>query len=201
MDAKSDMAGSCGPSLSLLALVCVLVACTHEERISLSSPAPANVAPVAGADRVSLDVVTQDKRAQFADRVGTVRSNSKRIVSDGDVADLIRSAVEQGMKAQGFVLAAGGLIVTVELQNFYCDRSWSTSASVAFTLRARDNAGRTLYARYYESTGKEGATLAQGADDCRLAFERAIQSVVKQVIDDKALQTALLSAASKATRS
>ena len=67
----------------------------------------------------------------------TIRS-SKRIVVDTDVADLVRGAVEQGLKAQGFALAAGGLVVTVELQNFYCDFSFTISAGVAFTLRVRD---------------------------------------------------------------
>jgi uncharacterized lipoprotein YajG len=144
-----------------------------------------------------LDVVSQDKRAQFADRVGTIRGSRRMIVVDTDVTDLVRGAVEQGLKAQGFVLAAGGLVVTIELQNFYCDFSFSVSAGVAFTLRVRDKAGRTLFTHYYEGTRSEGSSLFQSTETCKPAFERAIQHAVSQVMDDKALQAALLSASVK----
>jgi uncharacterized lipoprotein len=183
-------------ALSIVAIGCALVACTGEERISLTyAPAP-NVAAVAGADQVTLDVVSQDKRAQFKDRVGTVRGSSRRIVADNDVVDLLRGAVEHALKVEGFVLAAGGLIITVELQNFYCDYSFGTTASVAFTARARNGAGRTLYTRYYEGAGKGSSSLFQTAESAKEALEQAIGNAVNQVIEDKALQAALLSAAS-----
>jgi uncharacterized lipoprotein YajG len=167
-----------------------LLAACAEQRISLDYKPATNIAPVVGADRVSLDVVSQDKRPQFKDQVGTIRGSSRKIVADADVADLVRSAIEHGFKAEGFVLAAGGLVVTVELQNFYCDASLGPTAAVAFTLRARTGAGRTLYSRYYEGAGRAG--VLQSADNCRVALEQAVGGAVGQVIEDKALQAALL---------
>jgi hypothetical protein len=176
----------------LVAFAGALAAC-GPETISLAPPRTAAVAAVAGAERVSLDVVSQDKRPQFQDRVATYRGTTNRkIVADSDVADYVRGGVEQGLKAEGFVLAAGGLIVTVELQNFYCDASIGTTAAVAFTLRARTGSGRTLYTRYYEGSGSAGTF--QAASNCKAALEQAAAAAVDQALRDKALQSALLSA-------
>jgi uncharacterized lipoprotein YajG len=183
-----------GRALSIIAIGCMMAACSSEQRISLAYAPATNVAAVAGADQVTLDVVSQDKRAQFKDRVGTVRNSYTKIVADNDVADLVRGAVEHGLKAEGFVLAAGGLIVTVELQNFYSDSTLGTTASVAFTVRARTGAGRTLYSRYYE--GKGSAGVFQTAENAKAALDQAVGNAVNLVIEDKALQVALLSAAS-----
>lgn len=179
----------------IAAIICALAACGREEKISPSYTPLTGVAIVPGADRVSLDVVSQDNRATLKDRVGTVKQPWMRVVADNDVAALVRGAIARGLKDQGFVLAAGGLIVTVELQNFYGDYSLGADASVAFTLRVRDSIGRTLYTRYYEGSGKAGLGLIfQAADRIKTALEQATGNAVKQAMDDKALQRALLSA-------
>ena len=176
-------------AIGILGLV---AACGTKPPISLTQPPAPAVAPVAGADRVGLDVVSQDKRPQYKDRVGTIRGSNARVVADTDVADFVRSAVESALKAEGFVLAAGGLTVTVELQNFYCDAGTNPTAAVAFTVRARTGAGRTLYSQHYEGSGRSG--FLQSAENCKAALEQAVGSAVQQLADDKALPAALLSA-------
>jgi uncharacterized lipoprotein YajG len=170
----------------------LLSACSTERTLSLAQPPAPNAAAVAGAGQVSLDVVSQDKRPQYRDRVGTMRGSNVKMVADTDVADFVRSAVEGALKAEGFVLAAGGLVVTVELQNFYCDASTNPTAAVAFTVRARTGAGRTLYSHHYEGTGRSG--FLQTADNCKAALEQAVGGAIRQVTDDKTLPAALLSA-------
>ena len=192
MPAKTRTLAGWGSVLPMVAIG-MLGACSSVQTISLAYTPATNVAPVAGASRVSLDVVSQDKRAQVKDQVGTIRGSSRRIVADNDVADLVRKGIEQGLKDEGFVLAAGGLVVTVELQNFYCDASLGPTAAVAFTVRARTGAGRTLYSHYYEGAGRAG--ILQSADNCKVALEQALGAAINQVIEDKALQSALLAAA------
>jgi uncharacterized lipoprotein YajG len=174
-------------------MVGLVAACTHEERVTLSPPV-VNVAPVSGAEQVNLDVVSQDKRVQFKDRVGTLRSSSMRIVADADVADLVRGAVASGLQKQGFALTAGGLILTVELENFYCDIYYATSASVSFTLRVRGDAGRTLYAHHYEGAGSAGSAIFDRNAAAKKALEEAVGAAIDQVMQDRSLQRALLSA-------
>jgi uncharacterized lipoprotein len=62
---------------------------------------------------VTLSLASSDKRKQFTDRVGTKRNGygmeMARIVSTNDVPGIVRDAVEQEFKTQGFVVGPGGL--------------------------------------------------------------------------------------------
>jgi uncharacterized lipoprotein YajG len=178
--------------VAAIGILGLVAACGTRPPISLTQPPAPTVAPVAGAGAVRLDVVGQDKRPQYRDRVGTVRGSNAKVVTDTDVADFVRGAVEGALKAEGFALAAGGLTVTVELQNFYCDAGTGPTAAVAFTVRARTAAGRTLYSQHYEGTGRSG--FVQSDENCKAALEQAVGSAVRQLADDKALPAALLSA-------
>ena len=171
-----------------------LSACV-ERPISLSYVPPSPSAAIPGAEKVKLDVVAVDKRAQFMDRVGT--ANGARIIADGDVKELVRSAIERELTARGFSVAAGGLVVTVELQNFYINYTFSSSADVAFSIRVRGNsgAGPSLFSHYYQSTSKTHGTFESAKAGSKACLEEALAGAVKQVMDDRNLQAALLSAA------
>src|SRR5476651_2013271 len=140
----------------------LLSGCSSTIDVSFENSRLPGVAVVPGAERVSLDVVARDARVQFKDRVGTLRHNAQKIVANNDVADLVRSSVEQLFKDQGFTVAAGGLIVTKEVQNFYFDSNFGSTSSVIFTLRARDLTGRTLYSHGYEGSAEGGLVGALG---------------------------------------
>jgi uncharacterized lipoprotein YajG len=186
-------------TLPLLVAV-ALSACSGESQISLAFAPVGNVTAVPGADRVLLDVVSEDKRPQFADPEGVGRSSRLRLVADKDVAELVRTSVEQALQAEGFVVAAGGLVVAIQLQDFFCRFSLTASASVGYTLRVRDPAGRTVYSRFYEGKATAGPTLIEPQESCKAALERAFLSSIKQLAGDKALQTALLSMPGSATQ-
>jgi uncharacterized lipoprotein YajG len=184
-------------ALPVGAIRLALSACQTDFPLSLAYP-QTRVAALPGAENVSLDVVGEDKRSEFKDRVGTFRGSYKRFVADNDVTETVRSAVEHGLKDQGFVIAAGGLVVVVELQNFYCDCSNTARASVAFTARARDGGGRRLYSHYYEGSNTVGGSLMQmpetTAANAKSALEQAIGAAVSSMMEDKAMQGALLAA-------
>lgn len=174
-----------------------LAACGAQQPISLAYvPATTSVA-IPGAEKVRLDVVAVDKRTQFTDRVGT--ADRRRIVADGDVKELVRSAIERELTARGFIVAAGGLVITIELQNFYIDYTLSSSADVAFSIRVRGDAGAgpTLYSHYYASTSKTHAAFGSANAGSKESLEEALASAVKQVMEDRSLQAALLSGAAK----
>jgi hypothetical protein len=178
------------------ALFLLLTACGPIE-ISLEAKRLPNIAAVPGAERVSLDVVAQDARADArtpsAHIVGRLRHSNERIITSNDVADLTRSGVEQVLKDQGFVVAAGGLVIIAELQDFYFDSSSGTTSTVAFTLRVRDLSGRTLYAHHYEGKyeGDMVMSLGTGAKAKR-ELEAALADALRQVSVDTALRQALL---------
>ena len=153
---------------------------------------------VPGAGAVALDVVNQDKRVQFKDRIGAVRGG-RNIGTDSDPSELVRGAVEQELKGQGFVVAPGGLVLTVELQNFFCDYGFASSINIGFTIRLRDASGRTLYSHYYEGGANSGDVLTF---DMKGAVKKLVEQALAQALDlvagDKSLQRALLFSNAKA---
>jgi uncharacterized lipoprotein YajG len=171
-----------------------LAGCGGNIDIVLDSPRLPGVAVVPDAASTSLDVVARDARVQFKDRIGTLRHNSQKIVADNDVVDTVRSAVESVLKDQGFVLAPNGLIVTVELQNFYFDSNFSTASSVIFTLRVRDLSGRSLYVHGYEGSSTGGMVMSFGVGEkAKRELKAALEDALKKVNEDTALQKVLLS--------
>jgi uncharacterized lipoprotein YajG len=193
-------------AISVAAPGSLLAACNSlsEESVAIAYVPSSAPAAVPGAENVSLSVIAVDKRAQLRDRIGTKRAvNTARLLAANDVIDLVRSAVEQDFKAEGFVIGSGGLTVTIDVQNFYNDfRSEgafpSALANVAFTLRVKDGAGATLYTRFYEGNGKVENVFNQSADTAKVALQQALANAVRQVTEDQALQAVLQSARSKA---
>jgi uncharacterized lipoprotein YajG len=187
-------------TLMVIASAVCLSACDTEIRIPLAYTPTTAFPVVPGAEKISLDVVAVDKRAQFKDRVGTASTSAKKIVTEGDPKELVRSALEHELKAEGFVVAAaGGLVITVELQNFYINYTLGSAADVAFSLRVRDGAGAgaALYTHYYASTSKSHGVFASASAGSQACLEEALAGAVRQVMEDKNLQAALLSAASR----
>jgi uncharacterized lipoprotein YajG len=186
------------PMCLIAVIACTQAACS-ERRISLAYTPPGNVAAVPGASQVTLDVVGLDKRMQVKDRIGEFRGSPLRVVAEKDVPVLVRGAVAGALTDQGFFLASSGLVVTVELLNFYCAYEYRAKATVAFALHVDDAAGRTLYTGAYDGASVAGGPYSlHPIDQVTTALDQATGEAIKQLIEDKALQRALLSARSRA---
>ena len=185
---------------------CLLAACNSlsEETVAIDYVPSSTPAAIPGAENVALSVVAADRRVQLKDRIGTKRAvTTARILPANDVVELVRSAVEQQFKALGFAVATGGLAVTVEVQNFYDDFHSGGAllisvANVAFTIKVKNSTGATLYSHFFDGTGRIDNVLDQSAANAKAALQKALADAVRQVAEDKALRSALLS--EKATR-
>lgn len=172
-----------------------------EDKVAIDYIPPEGTQVVTGASAVTLEVKGADERPQYRDRVSVKKNmygmEMARIVATNDVVDLVRSGVEQGLKAEGFAIRSGGLTVGIELQNFYNNfksglASGMAVAEVAFALKVRNPAGVLLYTQFYNSTATvDGIVLASGAN-AKAALEKAATLAVKSVLDDKALHEALI---------
>jgi uncharacterized lipoprotein len=184
------------------AAACCLTACNTiiDEKTSIDFVPSSVPGILPGAENVSLSVVAVDKRTQYRDRISSKRTAVGTIVTPtNDVIDLVRRAVEQEFKAEGFVIGDGGIAVTVEVQNFYTDfpmpgLTMSAAADVALTLRAKNSADVTLYSRFYDGTGKVDPIFNESAANVKIALQQALANAIQQMVEDKALQSALLSA-------
>jgi uncharacterized lipoprotein YajG len=161
------------------------------------------VTPVAGAKAVLLTVNASDRRTQHADRISTKRNfagmEMARIDSDNDVVDLVRRNVESGLRAQGFAIGPGRLVVSVELQTFYNDfhrglGAWTETGEVAFTLKVTNAGGTVLYSSSYDGTATDSFFLST-AGNAKASLQKALTLAIRKMLEDQALQQALLSAA------
>jgi uncharacterized lipoprotein YajG len=187
---------------ALLAVAASLSACAlAEDKETLAYVPNEAVAPVPGAQGVVLAVSAKDARVQFTDRISTKKNGygmeMARITSTNDVVELVRSSVERELKAEGFTIGQGGSTVAIELQNFYNNfrysMTWTAAAEVAFSVKVRTAAGALLYTGNYDATATlDGVFLASGSN-AKEALQKALTQALRKMIDDRALQAALLS--------
>jgi uncharacterized lipoprotein YajG len=189
-------------ALALLAAGLLSACALSEDKVPLDYIANTGVTPVAGADKVSLAVTGADRRSQYTDRISTKKNGygmeMARIVAANDVVELVRGGVERELRAQGYAIGPGGLSVTVELQNFYNNfrvgfASGNAVADVALAVKVRNAAGTLVYSQLYDATATVEVFLASGAN-ARDALQKALTLATRKILEDQALQAALLSA-------
>jgi uncharacterized lipoprotein YajG len=190
------------PASAVLAVALLSACALSEDKVPVDYIPNTGVTPVAGAPMVPLAVTGVDGRSQYADRIGTKKNGygmeMARIVAANDVVELVRGGVERELKAQGFALGPGGTSVTVELQNFYNNFriglvQGSAVADVALAIKVRNAAGGLVYSQLYDATFSIDVMMASGTN-ARDSLQKALTLATKKIVDDKALQEALLSA-------
>jgi uncharacterized lipoprotein YajG len=179
-----------------LTLSLALSACSHfnDEAVAIAPPSMQPAPTVPGAAAVSLSITAVDKRAQLRDRIADRAGiGAAKVTASNDVIETVRQAIEQEFQAEGFTLG-GGLVVTVEVENFYGQYGGGTPARVVFTLRVRDRAGATLATEHYEGSARMRLTLiTEEAEAIRKALEQALGNAVSALRNDAALKAKLLS--------
>ena len=191
---------------SIVAVVAagLMVGCAlSEDKVPVDYvPDPTPRAPVAGAANVTLSLTATDKRTQYNDRIGTKKNGygmeMARIVSTNNVVDLVRTSLEQELKAEGFRVGEGGAALTIEVQNFYNNFklglfAGTAVAEVTFTVKVRNAAGTLLFQNAYTGTGTVDDIMMAGGTNAKAAVEKALTAAVKLAADDAELRKVLLS--------
>jgi uncharacterized lipoprotein len=172
-----------------------------EDKVPVDYIANTGVTPIAGAEAVSVTVTGVDRRSQYVDRISTKKNGygmeMARIVATNDVVEVVRGGVERELKAQGYAVGAGGVSVTVELQNFYNNfrlglMSGGAAADVAIGIKVRNAAGTLIYSQLYDATSVNDVFMASGTN-AKESLQKALTLTTRKIIDDKALHDALLS--------
>ena len=187
-------------AIAVLAAGALLACALSEDKVPVDYIANTGVARVAGAETVSLTVAGVDRRTQYTDRISTKKNGygmeMARIVAANDVVEVVRGGVELELKTQGYAIGPGGLTVTVELQNFYNNYrtgfvSGSAVADVAIALKVRNAAGALVYSQLYDASVNNDIFMMTGPN-AKAALEQALTLTTQKIIEDKALQAALL---------
>lgn len=192
--------GGLRPAIAVFAAALLSACALSEDKVPVDYIANTSVTPVAGAEAVTLTVTGIDGRTQYTDRISTKKNGygmeMARIISTNDVVEVVRGGVERELKAQGYVIGPNGLSVTVELQNFYNNFrlglvQGSAVAEVAIAVKVRNAAGGLLYSQLYDATASVDVMLASGTN-AREALQKALTQATQKIVEDKALQAALL---------
>jgi uncharacterized lipoprotein YajG len=180
----------------------LLSACAlSEDKVPVDYIPNTGVMPVGGAEAVSLTVTGLDRRAQYMDRISTKKNGygmeMARIVATNDVVEVVRGGVDRELKAQGYAIGPSGLSVTVELQNFYNNFrvglvSGGAVADVAVAVKVRNAAGALVYSQLYDASITNDVFMASGTN-AKEALQKALTVTTKKILEDRALQDALLS--------
>lgn len=166
-------------------------------------PDPTPRAAVPGAANVTLSLTAVDRRTQYNDRISTKKNGygmeMARIVSTNNLVDLVRTSLEQELKAEGFRIGDGGTSLTIELQNFYSNFkiglfAGAAVADVTFTLKVRNTAGTLLYQNAITGNATVDNVMLASGTNAKAAVEKALTAAVKQAADDPEMRKVLLQA-------
>lgn len=189
------------PAISIAVAGLVCACALSESKVPIDYVANTGVAPIAGAEAVSLNVTGVDRRTQYVDRISTKKNGygmeMARIVAENDVVEVVRGGVERELKAQGYAVGAGGLSITIELQNFYNNyrlgfASVGAVADVAIGLKVRNAAGALIYSQLYDASNTDEVFMGSPSK-AKESLQKALTLTTRKIVEDKALQQALLS--------
>lgn len=171
------------------------------DKIDVPYQGKPNITVVDGAGSVFLNVVNEDKRTVFKDRVGTKKNGygmeMAAIVPSNDVAKTFSDAISHELESVGFKLGPNGKIVKVELVRFYNDFKMGFFAGDAvadglITVQVLTSKGDILYTRTYEGGAMEPNIQLATGSNAQAALVKAMADIVAKVVQDKDLHAALL---------
>jgi uncharacterized lipoprotein len=190
-----------------LVVACFAVACLSGcaltvDRIDLQYSQQPGVSPIAGADKVVIDVKVTDHRpdkSKVSSKKNGFGMEMAPIVANEDVAITIRKAMEQELRARGFKLAAEAALVQIaaDLTRFYNDHktgffAGDAIADLNLSVNVKAKAGGLLYSRQIVAQGVEPNTQLMSGENARLALDRALDNGMKALFGDQEFLAALV---------
>lgn len=176
-----------------------LAACaTTEDVVSVPyKAAPAAAAP--GAERIQVTVTARDVRAMNRGRISSKKNSygmeMAAIRAKDDVADTVRLALSDELKARGFGLGAGGPSVNANVHVFYADFqtglvTGKANGDVHLTVAVTDSRGADAYRNLF--IGKSSNTVAlAGGKNAAAAISDALRDALSKLFADPAFLAAL----------
>ena len=165
------------------------------EQIELHYNPQQEVAPVPGANNVSVNVQVTDQR-QDKSKVSSKKNGygmeMAAITAVEDVAVTIRQAIEQELRIRGFQLASTDALVQIaaDITRFYNDHktgffSGDAIADLNMSVTVKSKGGNLLYSRQIVAQGIEEHTQLATGNNARLALDKALQNGMKMLFEDQ----------------
>ncbi len=196
---------------TIFALLCVAFLCsgcaftTDTIDVPYQSIAPAT--PIADTSGITVTVTSTDGRTTNRDRVSTKKNgygmNCAPILASNDIPTTVSDAFAQELNARGFKIGGNGVILKVEIVQFYNDFqpglfSGNAVASVAFNTEILSPDGSIAFSKYYQGSGNNPNIQLAGGSEARVALIKAFQSAIASAVDDPDFIKGLITAGAKA---
>lgn len=191
------------PGLALaIALAAVQGCALTTERVNLAYTPQSYAAKVQSAETVNLTVQVSDARI-IRDRVSAKKNGygmeMAAIVADGDVAASLAQAIQTELRARGFGVNGGPILVAVELSKFWNDFKigfWagSADAELVMNVQVRKADGTILFSKLVTGNGNVPSLQIMNGSNAKLALDAALNDAVSDLVNDRAFLDALIQA-------
>lgn len=190
--------------LACIGLLAALGACAlTPDKIDLQYQSTAQTAVVPEASGIVVQVTASEGRQADLGKVSAKKNaygmEMAPITTGQSLPDLVRSAVEQELRREGFQIGRGPVLVHLELEKFHNDFKsgfWTGDAVAEITVMAEIKSanGRILYARSVTGTGEEKDILLAVGENAKAALDRALSSCIARLVGDPNFTQAILTA-------
>ena len=186
----------------LFAAVSLLAACSTTN-VGLNYAAPASVNKVsASAPPIFLGTFL-DQRGESPTWLGAIRGGFgnpvKTLNADRPVADMVKAAFADGLRARGATLdqTPGQYQITGVVKKLDCNQFARRDAHADIEIAVLDKNGQQRFARRYTVDKLDGSILTLEAgifgsiEELRALLEKTLREAVDQALDDSAFRAAL----------
>jgi len=177
------------------------------ERVDLSYSPQSGVSTILGANNVVVSVQVNDQRQEKSNKVSCKKNGfgmeMAPILANEDVTVTIRRAMEQELRARGFLIGNDALVsIIANLSRFWNDHklgffAGDAVADLNMTISVKNKNGGILYARDIATQGVEPNTQLMTGNNARLALDRALENGMKLLFEDQAFIAALIETSKK----
>ena len=153
---------------------------------------------VAEGDSPRIGVAVADKRPTqvVGHKINGYGMKTAEIISDSDVPDTVKKAFEQELKARGFTVGTGGILVSVSLNDFESEYSmgWfsgQATANMGMDVSVVQTNGAITFEKHIVGHNEESVMTA-GEGNAQDTLNAAMRDAVSNVFGDPAFLDALV---------
>ena len=191
--------GSVGTAARVLAATVLLSGCAFTTgHVNLGYQSQVVPTKVAVADSPHINVAVTDKRPTqvVGHKINGYGMKTAEIVSDSDVPATVKKAFEQELEARGFTLGTGGILVSVNLNDFDSEYSmgWfsaQASANMGMDVSVLQTSGAITFEKHITGHNEE-SVMTTGEGNAQDILNAAMRDAVSNAFGDPAFLDALM---------
>lgn len=190
---------SVGAVARVLAATVLLSGCAFTTgHVNLDYQSQVTPAKVAMADSPHISVAVADKRPTqiVGHKINGYGMKTADIMSDSDVPETVKKAFEQELKARGFTIGSGGILVSVSLNDFESEYSmgWFSAqakANMGMDVSVVQTNGAITFEKHIVGHNDE-SVMTSGEGNAQDTLNAAMRDAVSNVFGDPAFLDALV---------